>query len=106
MFSGLENGILIKEASAAAASTKRRGRVVEILYDPNLHEVPIDSGENVGRVFVHRNIVKSIKDLGKWEDGQEPVSLPRRDISDGLERVLMVQEGLGGRIIGVAQIPF
>jgi hypothetical protein len=68
--------------------------------------VQVQSGENAGKTLVHRNVVKSVKDLGLWRDGQGYVSLPRRDISDGLERVVIVQEGVGGPIMGVARIHF
>jgi hypothetical protein len=106
IFSKVEDGVLIREASAAAAATGRRGRVIEVTYDPQFQEVAILRGENGGRTLPHRNVVKSVKVLGEWRGGQSVVNLPVRVDNEGLERVLMVQEGVGGQIIGVARIHF
>lgn len=107
LFSKVEQGVLIREASSAAAATGRRGRVFEVIYDPTLQEVSIPTGENAGKTLAHRNVVKSVQVLGEWRGGRGVVPLPPRDTSDGLERVLLVQEGgPGGQMIGVARIHF
>ncbi|KIX97394.1 uncharacterized protein Z520_06846 [Fonsecaea multimorphosa CBS 102226] len=106
LFSKVEGGILIREATAAAAATGRRGRVLEVVYDPALREVEIPRGENAGKTLAHRNVVKSVTALGEWRGGRGVVQLPPHDLSNGLERVLIVQEGVGGQIIGVARIHF
>ncbi|OAP55811.1 hypothetical protein AYL99_09963 [Fonsecaea erecta] len=106
LFSKVEEGVLIREASPAAAATGRRGRVIEVVYDPALREVEVSRGENAGKTLPHRNVVKSVTALGEWRGGRGVVQLPARDINDGLERVLLVQEGVGGQIIGVARIHF
>ncbi|KIW63442.1 hypothetical protein PV04_10277 [Phialophora macrospora] len=107
LFSKLEEGVLIREASPAAAAIGRRGRVFEVIYDPALQEVEIPRGENAGKTLAHRNVVKSVRSLGEWRGGRGVVPLEPRDTSDGLERVLLVQEGgAGGQMIGVARIHF
>ncbi|KIX05182.1 uncharacterized protein Z518_06054 [Rhinocladiella mackenziei CBS 650.93] len=104
IFSRVETGVLIREASAVAAAAGRRGRVLEVIYDPNLLEVVIPRGENAGKVLPHRNVVRSIKVLGEWRGGRGVVPVSPMNSDDGLERVLIVQEGVGGQIIGVARV--
>lgn len=110
LFSKVDEGIRIREASSAAvAGAGRRGRVVEVVYDPGLREVRIPRGENAGTVLPHRNVVKSVRVLGVWPGVNGVVRLPPFDPGDqGLERVLIVQEGEegGGPIIGVARVHF
>jgi hypothetical protein len=107
LFSKVEEGVLIREASSAAASTGRRGTVFDIVYDPTLQEVSIPRGENAGKTIAQRNVVKSVKSLGEWRGGRGVVAVTPRDTSDGYERVLLVQEGgVGGQVIGVARIHF
>lgn len=101
-FSETEDGILVSET--AHSSTGREGRVIEILYDPAPHDIYISRGENTGRTLTQRNTVRSVKQLGLWSSGQGPLTIPRRKTLDGLRRVLMVQGGMGGPIIGVSHI--
>jgi hypothetical protein len=107
LFSKVEEGVLIREASTAAAATGRRGKVFEVVYNPTLQEIAVERGENAGKMLAHRNVVRSVKYLGEWRGGRGVVQLPARDDAGGLERVLLVQEGgVGGQIIGVARIHF
>ena len=107
LFSKVEDGVLIREATSAAASTGRMGKVFDIVYDPTLQEVMISRGENAGKTLAQRNVVKSVRALGDWRGGRAVIPVTPRDTSDGLERVLLVQEGgTGGQIIGVARIHF
>ncbi|KIW77247.1 hypothetical protein Z517_09693 [Fonsecaea pedrosoi CBS 271.37] len=107
LFSKVDAGVFIREASPAAAATGRIGTVVEVIYDPTLQEVNVSRGENAGKTLAHRNVVKSVRNLGEWRGGRGVVPLSPRDTTDGLERVLIVQEGSGGgQIIGVARIHF
>ncbi len=109
LFSKVEEGVLIREASPAAVVAGRRGKVFEVVYNPTLQEVSIPRGENAGKTLAQRNVVKSVKALGEWRGSRigTLIRLPPRDTTDGLERVLLVQEGdVGGQIIGVARIHF
>ncbi|KAJ9605608.1 hypothetical protein H2200_010265 [Cladophialophora chaetospira] len=110
LFSKVQEGVLIREASPAAAAVGRRGRVLEVTYDPTLQEVSIPRGENAGKTMAHRNVVKSVRHLGEWRGANRGVvvQVPPRSTEDGLERVLLVQEGdsAGGQVIGVARIHF
>lgn len=100
-FSETEEGISITDSSSASSSARRQGRIIEVVYDPAPHDVHIPRGENSGRTLTQRNTVRSVKEVGPWADGQGPIKLARKDSPDGLRRVLLVQEGPGGAIIGV-----
>ncbi|KAK5077820.1 hypothetical protein LTR70_009428 [Exophiala xenobiotica] len=104
LFSKVDEGVLIREASAATAATRRTGRVIEVVYDPTLREVETQSGENVGKVLPYRNVVKSLEIIGDWMGDEEVVPVQPRNLDDRTERVLIVQQGIGGVIIGVARI--
>lgn len=103
-FRETQEGILIQDSGTSSTSTQRQGRIIEIVYDPVPHDIHIPRGENAGKTLTQRNTVKSVKDLGTWSNGQGPLRLAPADESDGLKRVLMVQDGLGGPIIGISPV--
>jgi hypothetical protein len=72
-------------------------------YDPSIVDVKIGRGENRGRTLPHQNVVRSVQRLGDVRAGDEQVFVIERR-KDGLEGVVLVQEGPGGRIMGAARI--
>ena len=88
-------------------SVRGKGRggleVTVVWFDPRAVDVRIEKGENKGEVLPHRNVVRAVKRLGAVEQGQEGVFvLDAR--ADGLDGVVLVQDGVGGPIVGVARV--
>jgi hypothetical protein len=63
--------------------------------------VPIKAGENNGRTLPHKNIVRSLKSIGKWTGA--PLKLPSISAT-GLKSVLLLQSGTGGPIIAARRL--
>lgn len=71
----------------------------------------IKRGENGGKTLPHRNVVRSINEIGMWNSngsgsgsGDVRVKLPLKEGVEGLERAVILQAGKGGAILGVAKI--
>jgi hypothetical protein len=71
--------------------------VLLVAFDPREQSVEIKRGENRGRTLAHWNLVKEIRKIGEWRGGNARVSLPE-SLEDGLERVVILQAGVGGAI--------
>jgi hypothetical protein len=97
-FEVVEGGVRVERAEG------RSGHVLEVLYDPHVREVVIGKGENAGKTLQERNIVRNLRVLGEWKGGEERVFELGRINGDGLERVVLLQEGIGGPIVGAARI--
>ena len=81
---------------------KGGGEVWLIRYDPREQDVTVKSGDNKGRTIAHRNVVHELTRLGAWRG--RPAAFRLTEASDdGLETVILVQAGRGGRIIGVGR---
>ena len=92
-------GRVTVEAGRAA----RPANVWLVRYDPRLRNVPIRAGENGGRTLPHRNIVREIHLLGKWQG--DAASFPTRPSSDPVYRsAVLVQDGPGGAILSARRI--
>ena len=76
--------------------------ILLVVYDPNEYAVKVERGENRGRTLPHRNLVKSVKRIGVWKGGVARVRIP--DAVERLERVVLLQEGSGGRIAGACRV--
>jgi hypothetical protein len=85
-----------------------KARILLVRYDPKMLQVEIPRGENGGRVLPHQNTVRGIEVLGEWDGGARVYAMEHEEAGagaeEGLWRVLLVQEGLGGRIIGAARV--
>ena len=79
------------------------GLVTVVRYDPKHYEVRISHGENGGRTLPHSHVVKDVRQIGNWIGGSQQFELPRTE-DDGLKVAVLVQAGLGGRILGAARI--
>jgi hypothetical protein len=71
--------------------------VLLVVFDSREQSVEIKRGENRGRTLAHWNLVKEIRKIGEWRGGNAIVGLPE-SLEDGLERVVILQAGVGGVI--------
>lgn len=79
--------------------------VCVVRYDPSEVNVAIKSGENRNEVLPHRNVVRSVHRIGSVRgDGQDASIASVRKVDDGLESVILVQDGVGGPILAAARI--
>src|SRR5271156_3457336 len=70
--------------------------VWEVRYDPSEVNVVIKSGENRNEVLPHKNVVKSIQNVGVVKgDGNDASVMSLKRMDDGLEGVILVQERVG-----------
>jgi hypothetical protein len=93
-----------RSVSIAGASTGSDAIVWLVRYDPRTLEVPVRAGENSGRTLPHRNIVKELVSLGGWKSGTHSFALPAPS-DPVLKTAVLVQEGVGGRIIAAGRMP-
>jgi hypothetical protein len=74
-----------------------------VTYSPREINVPILTGENVGRTLPHVNVVKSISLLRVWRGKEEALFMVSK-IAEGLEGAILVQDGRGGPVIAAAKL--
>lgn len=89
-------------ASIAAATVAKGAEVWLVRYDPRTVEVPIRAGENGGRTLPHRNVVRQLVKLGRYDGSAARFALPAAPLA-GLRTAVLVQAGPGGAIIGAAR---
>ncbi len=87
----------------AGRGAPRPENVWLVRYDPRLQQVPIRAGENGGRTLPHRNIVRSLQLLGKWNGGAATYALPAAP-SAPFRSAVLVQDGPGGAILSARRI--
>jgi hypothetical protein len=81
----------------------RPANVWLVRYDPRSNQVPIRAGENGGRTLPHKNIVRSLHLLGKWNGGAAAFAVPA--VPNGIYRsAVLVQDGPGGAILAARRI--
>lgn len=85
-----------------AKSAAGRADVWLVRYDPNIEEVAIARGENAGRTLPHKNVVKELLNLGRWDGTAESFQIPPAT-EKGLRDAIIVQDGRGGPIIAAAR---
>jgi hypothetical protein len=73
-----------------------------VRYDPRTIAVPIGAGENGGRTIPHRNIVRQLVALGRWNGSNARFNLP--SAPPGLRTAVILQSGLGGPILASRRI--
>ena len=72
-------------------------------YDPQVVETDVRRGENAGRRLRHANVVKGLEMLGRVRVGEEG-RFGLKEGKTGLKRVVLVQDGRGGRVVGAASV--
>jgi len=85
-----------------AAAPRGDALVWLVRYDPRTVAVPIRAGENGGRTLPHRNVVRELVELGRWNGTAASFAVPRRN--DGLVNAVLVQAGRGGAIIAARRL--
>lgn len=92
------NGVTVGAAAGA-----RAGTVWLVRYDPRVLQVPVRAGENGGRTLPHRNIVRDLIALGRWNGAAARFALPK-PAANGLRSAILVQQGVGGPILAAARL--
>ena len=95
--------IMNGKAIAVVGAENEHGLVTIVRYDTKHYEVRISHGENGGRALPHSHVVKDVRQIGNWTGGSQQFELPRSK-DDGLKVAVLVQAGLGGRVLGAARI--
>lgn len=91
----------LRVASETAEATVHD--VLLIMYDAKGDTVKVGKGPNKGKKMVHLNIVKDMVKIDEWSGGVRNVVVPEVG-SPGLNKVVIVQEGSGGRIVAASKI--
>ncbi len=89
-------------AVAVKGGTGTPADVWLVRYDPRTIAVPVKAGENGGRTLPHRNIVRELVRLGRFEGGTARFAIPAAS-QPGLATAAFVQAGSGGRILAAAK---
>jgi hypothetical protein len=86
-----------------AAPVTGEATVWLVRYDPRTLDVPIRAGENDGKTLAHRDVVRSLAQLGAWHGKAMSFALPKAD-NPLYRTAILVQQGTGGAIIAAAKI--
>jgi hypothetical protein len=73
-----------------------------VQYDPNLVEVPVRRGENIGHTLPHINVVHSLVHLGTWTGKRRFFTIPTA--KHGYKTAVLVQAFGGGPILAAATL--
>jgi hypothetical protein len=74
-----------------------------VRYDPRTVQVAIRAGENNGRTLPHRDIVRELTRIGRWNGTPQSLTLPRSAMP-GLKSAILIQAGPGGEIVAAAKV--
>ena len=74
-----------------------------VRYDPRVNNVPIRAGENGGRTLPHKNIVRAVHLLGKWNGDAASFAIPAASNSI-YKSAILVQDGPGGAIVAARRL--
>nr|MBA2466509.1 DUF1223 domain-containing protein [Sphingomonas sp.] len=92
-----DGGIQIPRGQVA-----RPANVWLVRYDPRTQNVPIRAGENGGRTLPHKNIVRTLHLLGKWNGSAASFAVPT--YRGPYRSAVLVQDGPGGAILAARRI--
>ncbi len=87
---------------SADALTARAAVVLIADYDPRPIRTPIRAGANGGRTAVQVNVVRRLREVGRWSGRAARYTLP--PLGAGLRRAALVQSADGGAVIAAARI--
>jgi hypothetical protein len=95
--------LTVAERRLYVRGTGSKADVVYVRFDPRVVMIPIGLGENQGRTLPHRNVVREVAVLGKWEGGSATFNLP--DAIPELNGAVLLQQGPGGPILAAMRVP-
>jgi len=75
-----------------------------VRYDPRTLHVAIRAGENGGRTLPHRNVVRELVHLGRWDGSSHSFAIPSSSMP-GLSTAALIQIESGGEIIAASREP-
>ena len=90
------------QVAIAGGKTSKPANIWLVRYDPRVQQVPIRAGENGGRTLPHKNIVRHIQLLGKWDGAPLRMALP--GYSGPYKSAVLVQDGPGGQILAARRV--
>ncbi|MCJ2053467.1 DUF1223 domain-containing protein [Methylobacterium sp. J-070] len=90
---------LVARVGAATVAAPGGARVLLVGFDPS-HTTRVLRGENAGRTIDQANIVRSLRDLGRWSGAAVTFTSAR---PEGETAALLLQAG-DGRILGAARL--
>jgi hypothetical protein len=73
-----------------------------VRFDPRIVQVPIKRGENAGRTLPHRNVVRELVRIGRWNGQAITFSTPPAK-DPALTAAILVQQSGGGPILAAAR---
>ena len=73
-----------------------------VRYDPRTINVAIGAGENSGRTLPHRNVVRELVHLGRWNGAANSFPVPATSMS-GLATAALVQVADGGAVLSASR---
>jgi len=73
-----------------------------VRYDPRIEQVAIRAGENGGRTLPHRNVVRALTRLGRWDGAALRLTLPTAT-DRSLSTAILVQTSGAGPILAAAR---
>jgi len=73
-----------------------------VRYDPRTINVAIGAGENSGRTLPHRNVVRELLHLGRWDGSPRTFAVPPASLA-GLSTAALVQIEGGGDIVSASK---
>jgi hypothetical protein len=89
--------------TVGAGNAPRGGADVWLVrYDPRTIQVAIRAGENGGRTIPHRDVVRQLIRIGRWNGTPQTIVLPG-DAADGLKSAVLIQAGAGGPILAATK---
>lgn len=85
-----------------SGSDKAKAFIEVVWYEPKPAAVNVLRGENRGVTIDHRNVVRDLKIIGKWEGGNASFELPAG--RKGLKMAVLAQRSTGGHILGAVRV--
>ena len=86
---------------SAGAAPAGGAKVWLVRYDPRVVEVEIRRGENAGRTLPHKNVVRELVLLGRWDGARASFPIPSG--SPGLAEAALVQASEAGPVLAAAK---
>src|SRR5690606_17214745 len=101
----VESGRLLIDVAASPATPPKEATVWLAPVARSV-KVPITRGENRGRTVVYTNVVRRLIPVGTWDGKAIGLHLDSRSfmLGDADRCAVLLQQGYGGPIIGVALI--